>query len=233
RPFGLTDGVRENAVFNFFNAVYAWMCVGLAVTAVTGWAVSRDEAMTQAVSQPGVALLCMVGLFLFVGMFRSIALRVSSAVGTVIFLAFAAFLGVFLSSIFLVYKLPTIGGAFIMTAGTFGIMSVVGYITKRDLTGLGSYLYMAVIGAFLALLVNLFLHSTPMMWLLTYVILFLFIGLTAYDTQQLKRFAYQSQDNHSIASRMVIVGSLMLYLDFINMFLSILTIFGGGGGRRR
>lgn len=227
KPIDLSGRIGENAVFNFFNAVYAWMCVGLAVTAVTGWAVSQNRAMVLAFNQGGLALIFLVGLVLFAGFVQSIALRISAFAGTVLFLLFAALMGAFLSSIFIVYSLGTIGSAFFLTAGTFGAMSIYGFITKKDLTSVGSFLIMAMWGAFLALIVNFFLASGPLSWILTYAILAIFIGMTAYDTQKLKSFAYQYQGDAVISSRMVVVGSLILYLDFINMFLSILRILGG------
>ncbi|HEY1685448.1 MAG TPA: Bax inhibitor-1/YccA family protein [Tepidisphaeraceae bacterium] len=227
KPVELNYGVRENAVFNFFNAVYAWMCVGLAVTATVAYLVSLDHALVRRIFQPGVTVLWLIGMFVFVWAIQSVAMRVSAAVGTVLFLLFAAFMGMMLSSIFILYTTASITSALFLTAGVFGAMSIYGYITKRDLTKMGSFLIMAVIGIFIALLVNIFLANSALDWLLTYLILFVFIGLTAYDTQKLKRFAYQYEGNAAIASRMVVVGSLMLYLDFLNMFLSLLQIFGG------
>jgi FtsH-binding integral membrane protein len=227
KPFDLSyDGVKENAVFNFFNAVYAWMCVGLAVTAISAWFVSRDQQLMQILFQRGVLAIWLIGTLLLVWAIQSVALRISAAVGTVLFLLYAAIVGMMLSGILLAYTTGSIVGAFALTAGTFGAMSIYGYITKRDLTSMGSFLMMAVFGIFIALLVNIFLANDALSWILTYAILFVFIGLTMYDTQKLKQFAYQNGDNATLASRMVVVGSLMLYIDFLNIFMSLLRIFG-------
>jgi uncharacterized protein len=227
KPIDLSyDGVRENAVFNFFNAVYAWMCVGLAVTAMTGWIVSRDQQLMKTLFQHGMAMIWLIGTYLLVWIIGSVAPRVSAVVGTILFLLYAAIMGMVLSFIFVVYTTSSIVGAFALTAGTFGAMSIYGYITKRDLTKMGSFLIMAVCGIVIGIVVNFFLASDALSWILTYVILFAFIGLTMHDTQKLKQFAYQNGENATLASRMVVVGSLMLYIDFLNIFMSLLRIFG-------
>ena len=129
-----------------------------------------------------------------------------------------------ISYVFLIYKIEMLGGAFIMTAGVFGGMSLYGFVTKRDLTGIGSFLVMGAIGLFIASLVNLFLASNALSWIITYAVLAVFIGITAYETQRLKTLAYQFQGNGAMLSRLSIVGSLVLYISFINLFLSILRI---------
>jgi FtsH-binding integral membrane protein len=153
-------------------------------------------------------------------------MRINPGLATVLFLAYAALLGALVSGIFVVYQLSTIGGAFLMTAGVFGGMSVYGFVTKRDLSGMQSMLIMCVWGLFLATIVNFFIASDALSWLITYVVLAVFIGLTAADTQMLKRLAEQTQGDSRAAASYAIIGSLRLYLDFMNMFFSILRIMG-------
>ena len=143
---------------------------------------------------------------------------------TLLFLIYSALNGLTLSAIFIVYSMGTIGQAFLITAGMFAVMSVLGFITRRDLSSIGSFLLMALVGLIIASIVNIFLASSTLMWLINYLGVFIFLGLTIYDTQKLKAMAYQTQDNAALASRLAIVGSLSLYLDFINLFLLILRI---------
>ena len=226
KTFELDYGTDDRAVFNFFNTVYAWMCVGLAVTATVAWLVSRSLPLTLAFNGRGVAVAMLLGLAVLAYAIRSSAQKIGPGVATALFLLYAALIGAFLSFIFLVYRLETIGAAFVMTGGTFGIMSVYGFVTKRDLTSIGSILIMCAVGLFLASIVNIFIASNAFSWILTYAILGVFIGLTAYDTQMLKNMAYETQGNPGMAARYAIIGSLSLYVDFINMFMSILRILG-------
>ncbi len=227
RPFDLDySGLKENVLGRFMNTVYAWMCVGLAVTAVVALWVSQNPAlMKTALSGGGFLLLLIAELALVVAIGRAVN-KISATVATLLFLLFAALNGLTLSAIFVLYALPTIGAAFLVTAGMFGAMSVVGFVTKTDLTRFGSLLFMALIGFILATVVNYFVASTLLGWIITYAGVVLFMGLTVYDTQRLKYMAYQVQGNAALASRMSIVGSLILYLDFINLFILILRIMG-------
>lgn len=226
KPFELDYGTDDRLVFNFFNTVYAWMACGLAVTATVAWLVAQNVSLVVSLNQRGVIVAIFLGLALLAWGIRSAALNISATVATILFMLYAAILGAALSYIFLIYDLKIIGGAFVMTAGTFGIMSVYGFVTKRDLTSMGSILMMCVVGLFLASLVNIFLANNALSWVITYAVLAVFIGLTAYDTQMLKNLAYQTQGNTDLAHRFAIIGSLCLYVDFINLFMSILRILG-------
>jgi FtsH-binding integral membrane protein len=135
-------------------------------------------------------------------------------------------MGVTLSVVFAIYTKTSIATCFVETAGMFGAMSLYGYVTKRDLTRLGSLLTMALIGIIIASLVNMFLANSALYWIISYVGVAVFVGLTAFDTQQLKVFAMQNVSNPGAANRMAIVGSLTLYLDFINIFMMLLRIMG-------
>ena len=219
---------QELSVRSFFNAVYAWMCVGLATTAVTAYGVAyfAPQLMTS-----GLGIIAMLGYFVLAMAIGSAINRISAPTATALFVLMAALLGVTLSSLFLRYSGLTLGTVFLETAGLFGVMSVYGYVTKRDLTAIGSFLVMALLGLILASIVNIFLRSPAMYWVISYAGILIFVGLTAFDTQRLKMVAIQTQSDHRLASRLAVVGSLMLYLDFVNLFLYMLQVMGGNGRR--
>jgi FtsH-binding integral membrane protein len=233
KPFELDYGTDEKVVFHFFNAVYAWMCVGLAVTASVAYLVAQNAAAVRSFASLGVMLIFLLVLVVMTSAIQSAAARMRPALATVLFLAVAAIIGAFMSSIFVFYQLQTIAGAFVMTAGVFGGMSVYGFVTKRDLTAMRSIFIMCVWGVILASIVNYFIASSLFYWIINYVILALFIGLTAADTQRLKVIAERTRGDARAAASYAIVGSLQLYLDFINMFMVIVQILGGTGGSRR
>ena len=227
KPVELEYGVGEKAVFHFFNAVYAWMAVGLAVTAAVAYFVSTQPALMQLMFMNKFAFVALLlGAWGVAYCVQIAAARISWGAAVALFLLYAALIGGMMSFIFVVYPMSTLAGAFFMTAGTFGAMSVYGFITKRDLTAMGSILVMAVIGLFFASIVNIFLANNALSWILTYAILAVFIGLVAYQTQRLKRLAEQNVTNGDLAARYAIIGSLVLYISFINMFMSILRIMG-------
>ena len=226
RPIELGYATDEGVIFHFFNAVYAWMCVGLAVTASTAWLVSQNVAMVKAFNSSGLGIIFLLGSVAMVWAIQSTARRVQPTLATILFLLYSAVIGAIFSGIFVEYNLQTISGAFIMTAGVFGGMSVYGFVTKRDLTAMRSILYMCLWGLILATVVNFFLASSALYWLINYAILALFIGLTAADTQRLKAIAQQVRGDARASASYAIIGSLQLYLDFINMFLVILRILG-------
>src|SRR5260221_14076084 len=159
----------------------------------------------------------------------------SPAVGAMCFLLFTAVLGLTLSSIFLVYRISTISYAFVATTATFATMSVIGYTTKRDLSRMGGLLMMALIGLIIASVVNIFLASTALDWLINYAGVLIFVGLTAYDTQWIKNYAgsVAASGNPDMVQRVALIGAFHLYMDFVNLFLFILRIMGGGKGGRR
>ena len=228
RPVELEYGTTDRSTFNFFNAVYAWMAVGLAVTAAVAWGTAQSPALLKIVygGGKGMMLVWVLALFAIAWFTQTAALRLSAAAGTFMFLLYATVLGALLSGIFIVYKLQTLGAAFLLTGGVFAVMSVYGFVTKRDLTTIGSYLIMGFVGLFIASLVNIFLASNALGWIITYGVLFVFIGITAYETQKLKVMAQQFEGNPNMLGRIAIIGSLLLYIAFINMFLSILRILG-------
>jgi FtsH-binding integral membrane protein len=206
---------------------YRWMTLGLALTGAVALAVAHSPAALEALVGNRILffgmLLGQVGL---VVAFSSVALRVSTAAAAAMFFGYAALTGVTFSTLFLVYTAASIATTFFVTAGAFAGLSVFGATTHRDLSAVGRFALFALIGLILASLANMFLRSSGLEWLLTFAGVLLFAGLTAYDTQRLKTLFAQSEPSANLP----LVGALTLYLDFINMFLFLLRIFGS---RRR
>jgi uncharacterized protein len=223
-------GAGSQVLSRFFNAVYAWMAAGLALTAVIAFYIGNNPSLLASIGGGGILLLFVLQLVLVFVISAAIN-KINANVATVLFLLYAALNGVTLSVIFAIYARATIGGAFIITAGTFGAMSVFGFTTGRDLTRIGSLCFMGLIGIVLASIVNIFVHSSMMNMAINYIGVLVFVGLTAYDTQRLKSVAIQTQNNSAMAARLSINGALMLYLDFLNLFLMILSLMSGD--RRR
>ena len=225
---GYRSREQELSVGQFFNAVYAWMCVGLATTAAVAYGV---YAYAPQLMTPGVGIISfLVQLVLVVTISRAVN-RVSTSAATALFVLSSALVGVTFSALFAVYAHLTLATVFLETAGLFGAMSLFGYVTKRDLSRLRSFLYMAILGIINASLVNMFTHSRTLDWIVSYAGILIFVGLTAADTQRLKTIAMQTGSNPAVASRLAIVGSLRLYLDFINLFMFLLQVMGGNGRR--
>jgi uncharacterized protein len=222
-PRVIDYGTSAGVVSRFMNNVYAWMSAGLALTAVVAWLVSN---YFRPLLSPGLVLFLFVAEIGLVIAISYAVNRISAGVATALFLLYAAINGVVFSSIFLVYSLGDIGVAFAITAGMFGGMSLIGWVTKIDLTRFRSFLIMGLFGLVIASVVNIFMHSTPLYWIVTYAGVALFLALTAYDTQVLKQMAYATEGDPNMANRLAITGALKLYLDFINLFLFVLRILG-------
>ena len=151
--------------------------------------------------------------------------RISSSTATLLFYLYAVVNGIFFSGILLMYPLGTIYQTFFITAGVFGAMSIYGYTTKNDLSTMGTYLRMALIGLVVAIIVNIFWANTAFDWLISIAGVAIFVGLTAWDTQKIKKMAAMTDESN--AGKLATIGALSLYLDFINLFLFLLRIFGG------
>lgn len=212
----------------YMAQVYGWMTCGLLLTAFVSWFAARTPAVMELVFANritffGLIIAQLAVVFVLSGMVH----RLSSALATALFMLYSALTGLTLASIFLVYTYSSIASTFFVTAGMFGAMSFYGYTTKRDLSRFGSLLFMALIGILLASLVNFWLKSPALMWAITYIGVVVFVGLTAYDTQKLKAIGetVDVNDKENLR-RLSIMGALTLYLDFINLFLMLLRIFG-------
>ena len=219
--------------------VYNYILIGLVLTGATAW-LTADTSFGQIFYQfnPAsgrigltglgwIALFAPIGFVLFLS-FRINRMSVGAAQAT--FWAYAAVVGIGIAPILLVYTGASVAEVFFITAATFGAMSLWGYTTRSSLAGMGSFLFMGLIGVIIASLVNMFFHSAMIQWIVSIVGVLVFTGLTAYDTQSIKE-SYAAYDDGTVAGRKAIFGALRLYLDFLNLFLLLLQLFGGGNRR--
>ncbi len=209
---------------SLIRQVYAWMGLGLALTAFVAMVtVSTPELFKAIVTNKPLFYGLMIGELALVFTLSGAINRLSATVATLLFLGYSLLNGVTLSVIFLMYTADSIASTFAVTAATFGAMSVYGYVTKKDLTSWGSFLFMGLIGVVIASVVNIFLQSAGVSWILSAVGVIVFTGLTAYDTWKIKELAAAGTTGRKPA----ILGALTLYLDFINLFLMLLRFMGG------
>ncbi len=207
--------------------VYVRMFIGLLVSAFCALGVASSPAMLNIIfGNQFVMWGLIIAMFAMAILIPVRMQKMSSGSVLVLFLVYSALMGTFLSSIFLAYKMSAIVATFFITAGTFGAMSVYGYFTKTDLTKMGSFLLMALFGLIIAMFVNFFLHSSTMSYVISIIGVLIFTGLTAWDTQQVKQLAAANLDP-ALTDKLATMGAMNLYLDFINLFLFILRIFGG------
>ncbi|HKA47757.1 MAG TPA: Bax inhibitor-1/YccA family protein [Methyloceanibacter sp.] len=229
-------GVIDQGLRAYMLRVYNYMAVGVAITGVVAYL-----TYAMAVVDNGAGLqLTSFGTFIFQSAFKWVVIfaplvmvfflsaRINSmslSGAQMAFWVFAALMGLSISSIFLVYAHASIARMFFITAASFGALSLYGYTTQRDLSAWGSFLFMGLIGIIIAMLVNLFLASTALQFAISVIGVLIFAGLTAYDTQQIKEMYYVGDDG-TVAGRKAVMGALRLYLDFINLFMMLLQLFG-------
>lgn len=211
----------------FISKVYGWMCLALAVTALVAWYVVSTPAIMNFLMQNQILFFgLIIGELVLVG-YLAIAIRkMSAATATFVFIGYSALNGLTLSVVFLIFTAESLASTFIITAATFGVMSIYGYFTKKDLTSWGNLLIMGLIGVIIASVVNMFFRSSALYWITTYIGIFVFVGLTAYDTQKIKRMNIIGNEGTEEDKKESIMGALTLYLDFINLFLLLLRLFG-------
>ncbi len=218
-----TDVLRQQSVL---TRVYAWMTAGLLTTGAIAMTVANSSALAgMIIGNPVIFFGLMIAEIAMVWVLSANLMRLAPAVATGMFLGYAALNGLTLSVIFLAYTRASIASTFFITAGTFATMSLIGYTTKRDLTQLGGMLFMALIGLIIASVVNMFVASSALAWVISYAGVLIFVGLTAYDTQKIKRMIAEVRGEDG-EQRVAIYGALNLYLDFINLFLYMLRILG-------
>ena len=205
--------------------VYNYMTGGLALTGIIAYVIGTNPTFLNAVYGTPLAYVVMFAPLVLVMVFSFRIAKMSVAAAQAVFWAFAALMGVSLSYIFAVYTGASIARVFFITAGTFAAMSLYGYTTKRDLTGIGSFLFMGLIGIIIASIVNIFLASSALNFAISVIGVLIFTGLTAYDTQKIKSI-YSELDAADTLSKKAIMGALSLYLDFINLFVMLLRLFG-------
>ncbi|HWA02713.1 MAG TPA: Bax inhibitor-1/YccA family protein [Rhizomicrobium sp.] len=229
-------GVVDEGLRAYMLRVYNYMLAGLVLTGMTAWVTANTAfgnlffQVTEANGHPvvGLSILGFVALFAPLALVFYLSARIhamSAGAAHATFLIYAGIMGISLAPIVLIYTGASIAQVFFITAATFGSMSLWGYTTKRDLTGFGSFLFMGLIGIIIASVVNLFLQSNMMSFVISAIGVLVFTGLTAYDTQSIKEM-YSVSDDGSIAGKKAIMGALRLYLDFVNLFLMLLRLFG-------
>lgn len=220
------DGVSD--VGSFFRSVYGWMTVGLGLTAIVAlYTVTTPALMQMIFGNKLVFYGLVIGQVGLVIALSAAINRLSATAATLMFCIYAALSGLTFASIFVVYTQSSIASTFFVTAGTFGAMSLYGLLTKKDLSSWGSFLFMGLIGVVIASIVNIFLESSAMSWVISCAGVLVFTGLTAYDTHSLKVLAQNGFAHGEERKKLAIIGALKLYLDFINLFLMLLRLLGG------
>jgi FtsH-binding integral membrane protein len=216
----LDEGLRSYMV-----NVYAYMSFGVLLTGLVSFFMSQSKPLMQAIFGSPLVYVIMLAPF---GLVWYLAARINTMkyqTARLLFWVYSALIGLSLSSIFLAYTGTSIARVFFISSSVFGTMSLYGYTTKKDLTSWGSFLFMGLIGLVIASLVNLFLQSTAMQFILSIIGVLIFTGLTAYDTQKIKE-SYDESDSLEIAKKKSVMGALSLYMDFINIFIYLLRFFG-------
>jgi hypothetical protein len=223
----------DEGLRSYMLRVYNYMTTGLALTGAVAYLFGTNDALRgllyeqtpQGYSATPLAWIAMLSPLAFVLVLSFGIQRMKASTAQLLFWLFAAVMGMSLANIFLVFTGESIARVFFITAATFAGMSLYGYTTKRDLTGLGSFLFMGLIGIVIAMIVNMFIQSTMMHFVISVVGVLVFVGLTAYDTQKIKEM-YDELDGSEVAGKKAIMGALRLYLDFINLFVMLLHLFG-------
>lgn len=219
---------RQQASTIFLAKVFNWMAVGLAITGAIAYFVAASGMVRTLIASPifFILVLAELGLVFFLSA-RIDKIQPGTATG--LFVGYSALNGITLSTIFLAYTHASIAATFLVTAGMFAAMAVYGMVTKRDLSGMGSFMFMGLIGIILASIVNIFLKSPGLYWAISAIGVLVFVGLTAYDVQKIKNIGEEGimQQGEAAIRKGAIIGALALYLDFINLFLMLLRFFGG------
>jgi uncharacterized protein len=207
--------------------VFGWMFLGLMLTAAAAFLTTTSETLMSLLFSSYFSFIILAvaefGLVIYLSA-RITRLQYGTAV--TLFLLYSLINGVMLSTVLLAYTSSSVAYTFSIASITFGAMSIYGYITKTDLTRIGNMLFMGLIGLIVMSLINMFVHATALEWLISVLGIFVFLGLTAYDTQKIKQYYYSTADNYELGKKVAIMGALRLYLDFINLFLSLLRLFG-------
>ena len=224
----ITRSYERSAQMSLFRQVYLWMAMALAITGMMALLVAGSPTMLSLIFSSKLTFFALIIAEIALVWYLSARIeRLSFTTATLMFIVYSLLNGAMLSSIFLLYTAASIATTFFVTAGTFGVMCVYGYLTKRDLTSIGNICLMAVIGLIIAGLVNIFLQSSMMSLIISGIGVLVFVGLTAYDTQKIKHLLVQEGlEVNDSTKKIALLGSLTLYLDFINLFLYLLRFLG-------
>lgn len=217
---------RSRATNYLIDKVYLWMTFALLLTAGSAYFTISSPTITNLVYGTSYAIWVLFGLELIIVFAMSgMVNRLSVPAMMTLFILFSVLNGVTCSSIFLTYTKGSLVSTFLITSGTFAVMSIYGYFTKEDLTKFGNIFLMGLFGIIIASVVNIFMHSTTLYWIVTIIGVLIFVGLVAYDTQKIRRLGEMETGQNT--SKLALMGALTLYLDFINLFLFFLRVFGG------
>jgi uncharacterized protein len=230
RSVPMRETQTQVRVNSFIQGVYNWMALGLGLTGLVAFFVANSPTLLQLIFGNKLIFFgLIIGQLALVFTISSRVHKMEASTATKLFLLYAALNGATLAVVFLAYTASSIASTFFICAATFGACSIYGMTTKKDLTSLGGFLFMGLIGIIIASVVNIFLRSSAVSMIVSYIGVFIFIGLTAYDTQRLKTMALTQPEglDADVIRKGSILGALSLYLDFINMFLFMLYIFGG------
>ena len=217
---------KKSAQIAVFRQVYVWMSLALFITGVTALIIANNNSLVYSLFSNSLLFWGIaIAEFVLVIILASRIHRMSLLTGTIMFIVYSILNGVTMSMLFLMYTSQSIATTFFITAGTFGAISAYGYLTKKDLSSWGSIFFMAIIGILIASIVNFFLGSETLYWIISYAGVLIFVGLTAYDTQNIKN-AIMNSDVNEATYKIALMGALELYLDFINLFIYLLRILG-------
>ncbi len=228
-PFGTTQAQTQAQVNQFIRSVYNWMAAGLAITGVVALYVASSETLRQMIFTNQILFFALIiGELALVFSLSARIQKIQASTATGMFLLYSALNGLTLSFVFLIYTQSSVASVFFICAATFGACSLYGMSTQRDLTSMGSFMTMGLIGIVIASVVNMFIQSSGMNMIISYIGVIVFVGLTAYDTQKLKMMALSQPADleEGVVRKGTILGALTLYLDFINLFLMLLRILG-------
>lgn len=221
------EGHRTLAFPALMRKVYIWMAMALAITGVTAFGVASSPNLLELIFSSKLLFFGLIIAELALVILLTARLqKLSLTTATLVFVLFAVINGVTLSSIFVIYTMASIAQTFFICSATFGVMAVYGYTTKRDLSSMGKLLFMALIGLIIATVVNIFMRSSGLDMAISYIGVLVFVGLTAWDTQKIKLMLANAEDMGEGAQKIALIGALSLYLDFINLFIYLLRIFG-------
>lgn len=221
------ESTISDATKSFFSKVYGWMFIGLAVTGVASYFTATNQMLYNLIlGDPSIYIILIIFELVLVLVLSFLLKKMSPTLAFIMFLLFALVNGLTLSSIFLVYDIKSIAMAFFITSGMFGLFSIYGFVTKADLTKIGIIMFMGLIGIIIASVINIFILNNTLNLIISIVTVIVFTGLIAYDNQKLKQMSMATGIDDVNISKIAILGALTLYLDFINLFLALLRIFG-------
>ena len=209
------------------RSVYYWMAGALTITGLTAMLVANSPALMNLIfTNTALVWILLIAEFVLVAVISAAINRISFSTATILFIIYSALNGVTLSSIFVLYTQGSIASTFFITAGMFVALALYGTVTNKDLSGIGRFMFMTLIGLIIASIVNIFMHSEMLYWITTAIGVVIFAGLTAWDAQKIQQMAAEAAEVNESTQKMALLGALSLYLDFINLFLYLLRIFG-------